>query len=105
MWHLCRFDVCTGMPKKTLDMSLTGQKGLCCKELFLRQCLKKFLLYRRLYLYKCIGKENQGLLETDKELKILGKDLKKHMKENKSLSLKLCKEKKKKVNYKYQKHK
>ena len=36
----------------------------------------------------CLGKENQGRLKTDKELKILGKDLKKQMKENKSLSLK-----------------
>ena len=29
-----------------------------------------------------IGEENQSRLETDKELKILGKDFKKHMKEN-----------------------
>ena len=36
----------------------------------------------------CLGEENQGRLQTDKELKILGKDLKKQMKENKSLSLK-----------------
>ena len=36
----------------------------------------------------CLGEENQGRLKTDKELKILGKDLKKQMKENKSLSLK-----------------
>ena len=38
----------------------------------------------------CLGEENQGRLETYKELKILGKDLKKQMKEHKSLSLKLC---------------
>ena len=37
----------------------------------------------------CIGEENQARLETDKEFQILGKDLKKRMKENKSLSLKL----------------
>ena len=29
-------------------------------------------------LNKCLGKGNQGQLETDKELKILGKDLKKN---------------------------
>ena len=45
-------------------------------------------------LNQCIGKENQGSLETDKELKILGKDIKKKMKENKSLTLKLCQKKK-----------
>ena len=38
----------------------------------------------------CIGEENQSQLKTDKKLQVLGKDLKKQMKENKSLSLKLC---------------
>ena len=45
--------------------------------------------------------ENQGQLQNDKELKILGKDFKKQMKENKSLTLKLCQKKikiKKKIN-------
>ena len=37
--------------------------------------------------------ENQGQLQNDKELKILGKDFKKQMKENKSLTLKLCQKK------------
>ena len=37
--------------------------------------------------------ENQGWLKTDKELQILYKDLKKQMKENKSLTLKLCQKK------------
>ena len=48
----------------------------------------------------CLGEENQGRLENDKELKNLGKDLKKQMKENKSLNLKLCqkKEKLRKIN-------
>ena len=41
----------------------------------------------------CLGEENQSRLETDKELKILGKDLKKQMKENKSLGLKLSRKK------------
>ena len=43
-------------------------------------------------LNKCIGEEKgaQGRLETDKELKILGKDFKKQMEENKALTLKLC---------------
>ena len=41
----------------------------------------------------CLGEENQGRLENDKELKNLGKDLKKQMKENKSLNLKLCQKK------------
>ena len=36
----------------------------------------------------CLGEENQGWLETDKGLQILGKDLKKQMKENKSLTFK-----------------
>ena len=41
-------------------------------------------------LNQCISKENQGRLETDKELKILGKDFKKQVKEKKSLTSKLC---------------
>ena len=45
-------------------------------------------------LKQCISKENQGGLETNKELKILRKDFKKQMKENKSLTLKLCQKKK-----------
>ena len=48
----------------------------------------------------CIGEENQRRLKTDKELQVLGKDLKKHIKENKSLILKLRqkKDKLKKLN-------
>ena len=42
----------------------------------------------------CIREENQGRLESDKELKILGKSLKMQMKENKYLSLKLCQKRK-----------
>ena len=38
-------------------------------------------------LNQCIGEQNQGRLQNDKELKILGKDFKKQMKENKSLTL------------------
>ena len=49
-------------------------------------------LQETLYLLNmCIGNENQGQSEPNKELKILGKYLKKLIKENKSLSLKLCK--------------
>ena len=44
-------------------------------------------------LNKCIVEENQGQLKTDKELQVLSKDLKKQMKENKSLSLRLCQKK------------
>ena len=51
-------------------------------------------------LNQCIGEENQDRLQNDKELKILGKDFKKQMKEDKSLTLKLYqkKEKLKKLN-------
>ena len=37
-----------------------------------------------------LKEENQGRLKTDKELQILDKDLQKQIKENKSLTLKLC---------------
>ena len=40
-------------------------------------------------LNQCIGEENQGRLQNEKDLEILGKDFKKQMKENKSLTLKL----------------
>ena len=43
----------------------------------------------------CLGEENQSQLNTDKELQILDKDLKKQIKKNKSLTLKLCQKKKK----------
>ena len=53
-----------------------------------------------------IVEENQGRLKNDKAPQVLSKDLKKQMKENKSLSLKLCqkKDKLKKSNI-CQKHK
>ena len=52
---------------------------------------KKFCLQETVpLLNQCISKENHGWLETDKELKILRKAFKKQMKENKSLTLKLC---------------
>ena len=38
----------------------------------------------------CLKEENQGRLKTNKELQILDKDLQKQIKENKSLTLKLC---------------
>ena len=46
-------------------------------------------------LNQCIGEENQGRLQNEKELEILGKDFKKQMKENRSLTLELCQKKKK----------
>ena len=56
-------------------------------------------------LNQCIGEENQGQLQNEKELKILGKDFKKQMKDNRSLPLKLCQKKEKLKKTKYQKHK
>ena len=52
----------------------------------------------------CLEEENEGLLKTDKELQILDKDLQKQIKENKSLTLKLCQKRQIKKT-KYQKHK
>ena len=43
-------------------------------------------------------------LETDKELKIPRKDFKNQMRQNKSLTLKLCQKKEKLKILKYQKH-
>ena len=56
-------------------------------------------------LNQCIGEENQGQLQNDKELKILGKDFKNQLKENKSLTLKLCQKKREIKKTKHQKHK
>ena len=56
-------------------------------------------------LNQCIGEENQGRLQNGKGLEILGKDFKKQMKENRSLTLKLCQKKRKIKKTKYQKHK
>ena len=57
-------------------------------------------------LNQCIGEKNQGRLQNENELEIFGKDFKKQMKQNRSLTLKLCqkKEKLKKLE-KYQKRK
>ena len=49
-------------------------------------------------LNQCKGEENQGQLQNEKELEILGKDFKKQMKESRSLTLKLCQKKIKKLN-------
>ena len=46
-------------------------------------------------LSQCIGNKNQGRLQNHKEMKILGKDFKKQMKENKCLTLRLCRTEKK----------
>ena len=45
-------------------------------------------------LNQCIGQENQGRLQNEKEWETFGKDFKKQMKENRSLTLKLCQKKK-----------
>ena len=52
-----------------------------------------------------IGEENPGRLQIEKELEVLGKDFKKQMKENRSLTSKLCQKKRKIKKTKYQKHK
>ena len=52
-----------------------------------------------------IGEENQGRLQIEKELEVLEKDFKKQMKENRSLTSKLCQKKRKIKKTKYQKHK
>ena len=46
-------------------------------------------------LNQCIAEKNQRQLQNEEDLKILGNNFKKQMKENKCLTLKLCKEKKK----------
>ena len=56
-------------------------------------------------LNECIGEENKGRLQTEKELEVLGKDFKKQMKENRSLTSKLCQKKRKMKKTNYQKHK
>ena len=57
-------------------------------------------------LNQCIGEENQGRLQNEKELEIPGKDFRRQMKESRSLTLKLCQKKKRKIKKtKYQKHK
>ena len=56
-------------------------------------------------LNQCIGEENQGRLQIEKELEVLGKDFKQQMKE-KGLLLQNCVKKRKiKKKAKYQKHK
>ena len=50
-----------------------------------------------------IGEENPGRLQIEKELEVLGKDFKKQMKENRSLTSKLCQKKRKIKKTKYQK--
>ena len=56
-------------------------------------------------LNQCIGEENQGRLQIEKELEVLEKDFKKQMKENRSLTSKLCQKKRKIKKTKYRKHK
>ena len=56
-------------------------------------------------LNQCIGEENQGRLQIEKELEVLGKDFKKQMKENRSLTSKLCQKKRKIKKTKHQKYK
>ena len=70
------------------------------ESLFLRTSSEIISFFREVVslLNQCISKESQGQLEPDKELKILGKDFKKQIKENSSLTLKQnCLKKKKKL--------
>ena len=84
----------------TLDKRDSLKKELLTASSEKNSCLQETVAL----LSECIGKENQGLLQNDKDFKILGKHFKKQMKENRSLTLKLCQKKKNKKT-KYQKHK
>ena len=60
--------------------SLTLNKTESLESKFLRASSQKKLVCRRLSLLnKCIGEEIQGRLETNKELKIFGKDFKRQI--------------------------
>ena len=77
---------------------LTLEKRDSLERKLLRELTEKISCLQETLLNQCIGKENQVQLQNDKEFEILRKDFKKQMKENKSLTLKLCQKKKK--NYK-----
>ena len=62
-------------------MTLDKRESLLDSKLLKVSAEKFFALQETVSLLNmCFGEENQGQLETDEELKILGKDLKKQMK-------------------------
>ena len=69
---------------ESASLTLDKKRDSLESKLHIEHRLKKFLVSRRMHL------ENQGRLQNEKELEILGKDFKKQMKENRSLTLKLC---------------
>ena len=72
--------------------SLTLEKRDSLESKFLRASTEKISCFQETASLpnQCIDEEKQGQLQNVKELEILGKDFKKQMKENKSLTLKLC---------------
>ena len=84
------------MPMGNTSLNARGNKSLTLdrREILLESKLQASKQEAVSLLNTCIREENQGRLESDKELKILGKSLKMQMKENKYLSLKLCQKKK-----------
>ena len=71
-------------PKKRESLLESKLQALSAKISSL-QSLKPVIQGTVSLLNMCIGEENQSSLKTDKEVQILGKELKKQMKENKSL--------------------
>ena len=71
-------------PKKRESLLESKLQALSAKISSL-QSLKPVIQGTVSLLNMCIGEENQSPLKTDKEVQILGKELKKQMKENKSL--------------------
>ena len=66
---------------KNTSMTLDKRVSLLDSKLLKVSAEKFFALQETVSLLNmCFGEENQGQLETDEELKILGKDLKKQMK-------------------------
>ena len=79
--------------------SLTlGKKRDSLESKFLRALSEKMSCLQETVslLNQWIGEENPGRLQIEKELEVLGKDFKKQMKENRSLTSKLCQKKKNK---------
>ena len=76
-------------------VSLTLEKRDSLERKLLRASTEKISCLQETLLNQCIGKKNQVRLQNDKELEILRKDFKKQMKENESLTLKLCQKKEK----------
>ena len=98
----------TSLPLAARDnasMTLKNRESLLESKLQASSEKISFLQATVSVLNMCIVEESQGRLKSDKELKALSKDLKKQMKGNKSLSLKLCQKRRQIKKIKYQKHK